>query len=49
MALHHDMGHSAKMTVETGAVALWYQFLLEEMMMMEISLPSGLIVSLFSM
>ena len=29
MTSRHDMGHSVKMTVEIGAVALWYQFLLE--------------------
>ena len=30
MTLRHDMGHSVRRTVEIGAVALWYQFLLEK-------------------
>ena len=30
MTLRHDMGHSIKRTDEVGAVALWYQFLLEK-------------------
>ena len=32
MTLRHDMGHSVKRTVEIGAVASWYQFLLENIL-----------------
>ena len=31
MTLRHDLGHGVKKTVEIGAVALWYQFLLEKL------------------
>ena len=31
MTLRHGMGNSVKMTVEIGAVALWYHFLSEKL------------------
>ena len=37
MQLHYDIGHSVKRTVEIGAVALWYQFLLEKFSLYDIA------------
>ena len=42
MTLRHFIGHSGKRTVEIGAVALWYPFMLAKL-----SWPVNIAIALF--